>query len=328
MKRNATVVVVGSSNTDMIVQVEHLPRPGETVLGGEFLTAAGGKGANQAVAAARAGARVTLVARVGSDALGAETLRKLRASGVDVAHVSRDRTAPSGVALVWVADHGENSIAVASGANDRLSPEHVARASRAFVRAGVLLVQLETPLPTVAAAIDRARAAGMSVILNPAPARPLPAALLRKLSIITPNETEAERLTGIAVKSEVSARRAAAELLRRGVPTVVLTMGARGVLLASAAGCERLPAFRVEALDTTAAGDVFSGSLAAALAQGHALRDAVRRAAAAAAISVTRRGAQPSVPSRAEVDRFLAAPSPQGAIAAAPGRRGSAAPKK
>jgi len=328
MKRNATVVVVGSSNTDMIVQVKDLPRPGETVLGGEFMTAAGGKGANQAVAAARAGARVTLVARVGNDAFGTEALRNLRTAGVDVAQVSRDPAAPSGVALVLVADHGENSIAVASGANDRLSPAHVARASRAFTRAGVLLVQLETPLATVAAAIDRARAAGMTVILNPAPARPLPAALLRKLSIITPNETEAERLTGIAVKSEASARRATTELLRRGVPTVVLTMGARGVLLASVAGCERLPAFRVEALDTTAAGDVFSGSLAAALAQGHTLYDAARRAAAAAAISVTRRGAQPSIPSRVEVERFLSARLPQGAIAAAPGRRGSAAPKK
>lgn len=328
MKRNAAVVVVGSSNTDMIVRVDRLPRPGETVLGGEFLTAAGGKGANQAVAAARAGAQVIFIARVGMDELGAKVVAGLCADGIDVRHVTRDRAARSGVALIMVSKQGENSIAVASGANARLSPTHVRQAAGVFKRAGVLLVQLETSLATVAAAVDLARGAGVPVILNPAPALAVPDALLRKVDIITPNETEAELLTGIRVKGEASAARAAEALLRRGVPVVVLTMGGRGVLVASHAGRERIAAFAVDAIDTTAAGDVFSGTLAAALAAGHALGAAVRRACAAAALSVTRVGAQPSVPTRAEVERFLKAADAQGATAAAPGRRGSAAPKK
>lgn len=328
MKRNAAVVVVGSSNTDMIIRVEHLPRPGETVLGGEFLTAAGGKGANQAVAAARAGARVTFVARVGKDELGAQVVAGLRADGIDVRHVARDPAARSGVALILLSKQGENSIAVAPGANARLSPAHVRKAAGVFKGAGILLVQLETPLATVATAVDLARGAGVPVILNPAPALVVPDALLRKVEIITPNETEAELLTGIRVTGEASAARAAGALLRRGVPIVVLTMGRRGVLVATRAGRERIPAFEVDALDTTAAGDVFSGTLAAALAAGQLLGTAVRRASAAAALSVTRVGAQPSVPTRTEVERFLKAAGAQGATAAAPGRRGSAAPKK
>jgi ribokinase len=328
MKRNAAVVVVGSSNTDMIVRVDRLPRPGETVLGGEFLTAAGGKGANQAVAAARAGARVIFIARVGMDELGARVVANLRADGIDVRHVTRDRAARSGVALIMVSKQGENSIAVASGANARLSPTQVREAAGVFKRAGILLVQLETSLATVAAAVDLARGAGVPVILNPAPALAVPDALLRKVDIITPNETEAELLTGVRVKGEASAARAAEALLRRGVPVVALTMGRRGVLVASHAARERIAAFAVDAIDTTAAGDVFSGTLAAALAAGQALGPAVRRACAAAALSVTRVGAQPSVPTRAEVERFLKAADAQGATAAAPGRRGSAAPKK
>jgi ribokinase len=232
------------------------------------------------------------------------------------------------VALIMVSKQGENSIAVASGANARLSPAHVRKAAGVFEGAGILLVQLETSLATVTAAVDLARGAGVPVILNPAPALAVPDALLRKVDIITPNETEAELLTGIRVKGEASAARAAEALLRRGVPVVVLTMGGRGVLVASHAGRERIAAFAVDAIDTTAAGDVFSGTLAAALAAGHALGVAVRRACAAAALSVTRVGAQPSVPTRVEVERFLKAVDAQGATAAAPGRRGSAAPKK
>jgi ribokinase len=328
MADEGRVLVVGSSNTDMIVRVQRLPLPGETVLGGEFLTAGGGKGANQAVAAARAGARVTLVARLGADGFGEQTLAALRKEGIDTRFVSRDREARSGVALILVADSGENSIAVAAGANARLSPADVRRASRAFRRTDVMLVQLETPLPTVAAAVELAAQARVPVILNPAPAQPLDDGLLRRVSIITPNETEAGLLTGIRVSSERSALRAAEALRRRGPGTVILTMGGRGALVLSEAGRIHVPAFPVAAVDTTAAGDVFSGTLAATLAAGKSLPEAVRWASAAAALSVTRSGAQPSIPPRSRVERFLRTAARQGAMAAAPGRRGSAEPRK
>lgn len=334
------VVVVGSSNTDMVVRVQHLPRLGETVLGGEFLTAAGGKGANQAVAAARLGIPVSFIARVGRDALGDRTLVDLRKEGIDVRHVGRDPRARSGVALITVSDTGQNSIAVASGANSRLSPGHVRRASRSFAGYGPLLVQLETPLDTVVTAVELARRSGMPVILNPAPARELPDALLRKVSIITPNEIEAELLTGIRVTDEASAETAAKALRARGVSTVIITMGAKGAFVAAPDGARRVAGFAVKAVDTTAAGDVFNGALATALAEGWRLDDAVRFANAAAALSVTRQGAQPSAPRRRAVERLLASSGAdgharvrgpaksQGAIAAAPGRRGSGAPKK
>ena len=328
MNTAARVLVVGSSNTDMIVSLPRLPRPGETVLGGEFHTAAGGKGANQAVAAARAGAQVTLIARVGADAPGDQTLAALRSERIDTTFIRRDRLTRSGVALVLVAERGENSIAVAAGANARLSPTDLRRAARAFRRADVVLVQLETPLPTVVAAVELAAQARVPVILNPAPAQPLGESLWRRISIITPNETEAGLLTGIRVTGERSALRAASALRRRGVGTVILTMGERGALVLSAAGHVLVPAFAVAAVDTTAAGDVFSGSLAAQLAAGRPLPDAVRWASAAAALSVTRSGAQPSIPSRNRVERFLRTAARQGAMAAAPGRRGSAEPRK
>jgi ribokinase len=301
------ILVVGSSNTDMIVRLDRLPGPGETLIGGKFTTAAGGKGANQAVGAARAGGRVVFVGRVGTDGLGRSALANLRRDGVDVRHVVRDHEAPSGVALIFVARGGENSIAVASGANDRLSPADVDRAGPAFRRAGVMLVQLETPLNTVARAVELASKAGVRVILNPAPARALPERVLRSVSILTPNEHEAETLTGVKVDGESGAVRAAEALMRRGVKTVIVTLGARGALVADGGARGIIRGFKVRAVDSTAAGDIFNGALAVALAEGRALQDAVRFAQAAAAISVTRLGAQPSAPLRAEIDRFLRA---------------------
>ncbi len=300
------LVVIGSSNTDMIIRLDRIPRPGETVLGGEFVTAAGGKGANQAVAAARAGGRVTFVARVGQDMFGDQALAGFRHDGIRVDFVFRDPAAPSGVALIFVAKDGENSIAVAGGANARLSPTDVRRARGALSSASTLVMQLETPLKTVIAAAELAARAGVRVILNPAPAQPLPDRLLRRVSLLTPNETEAELLTGVRVTSDVTAAKAAEHLLARGVHAVVLTLGARGVLLATSEGQRRIPGFRVKAVDTTAAGDVFNGALAVALAEGRPLPAAARFACAAAAISVTRVGAQPSAPTRREIDRFLA----------------------
>jgi len=300
-----SVVVVGSSNTDMILRVARVPRPGETLLGGEFSTAPGGKGANQAVAAARAGGRVSFVARLGRDSLGDAALAGFRKEGMGLSHVVRDRGQPSGVALIFVGADGENSIGVAGGANQRLSPADVAGARGLISRARVLLVQLETPLRTVEAAARIARAAGVDVILNPAPARPLPGALLRNVSILTPNETEASVLTGVRVTGAASAARAARILMRRGVGTVIVTLGAGGALVATRGGSQVVPGFKVKAVDTTAAGDVFNGALAVRLAENCPLGAAVRFAHAAAAISVTRRGAQPSIPARAEIDALL-----------------------
>lgn len=303
--KKARILVVGSSNTDMIVQLRRLPGPGETVIGGKFSTAPGGKGANQAVGAARAGADVTFVGRVGSDAFGDSALENLARDGIDIALVVRDRAAPSGVAFICVAGGGENSIAVASGANDRLTSADVRRAAGAFQKADILLVQLETPLATVAAAVGLAAKAGARVILNPAPARMLPARMLRQVSILTPNEHEAELLTGIKVVDRASAAKAAGVLLRRGVGTVIVTLGKRGAFIAQGKSQEWMDGFKVRAVDSTAAGDIFNGALAVALGEGRALSDAVRFAQAAAAISVTRRGAQPSAPGRAEIERLL-----------------------
>ncbi len=299
------ILVVGSSNTDMIIKLDRIPRPGETILGGEFVIAAGGKGANQAVGAARAGGQVTFIARVGQDMFGEQAVAGFVQDGIHVEYVFRDKSRPSGVALIFVAQDGENSIAVASGANGRLSPADVKKAKSAFAGAAVLVMQLETPLETVETAAELAAKAGVRVILNPAPARPLPDALLRRVSILTPNESEAELLTGVRVTDAASAAKAADKLLAKGVETVIVTLGAKGALVACRAGQELVPGFAVQAVDTTAAGDIFNGALAVALAEGQPLAAAARFAHAAAAISVTRLGAQPSAPKRKEIEKLL-----------------------
>ncbi|MGO8696924.1 MAG: ribokinase [Limisphaerales bacterium] len=304
--RPKTVLVIGSSNTDLTIKMDRLPIPGETVLGGQFSTAAGGKGANQAVAAARAGAVVTFIARIGDDPFGDQAVAGFVADGINVDYVVRDKTSPSGVALIFVAASGENSIAVASGSNGKLTPADVKKARPAFRRADALVLQLESPLETVQAAAEIAAAIGLPVILNPAPARPLPKSLLRRISVLTPNEHEAELLTGIPVKSSPNAARAAAALHRGGIRGVIITMGPRGVFV-SGPGCgEMVPGYKVKPLDTTAAGDVFTGALAVALAEGKPLLEAARFANAAAALSVTRLGAQPSAPRRKEIEQLLA----------------------
>lgn len=299
------IVVVGSSNTDMIVKVPRIPRPGETILGGKFSTAAGGKGANQAVAAARAGGQVTFIARVGDDMFGQQALRGFEADGIDVQHVKTDPSEPSGVALIFVDEKGENSIAVASGANACLSPQDVDEAAAAIRSADILLMQLETPLPTVQRAAEIARGAGVKVILNPAPAMPLNDALLANLTLITPNESEAELLTGVGVTDTASAEAAAKALLDRGVEVAIITLGSKGALLKTSKLTKVIPGFKVTAVDATAAGDVFNGSLAVALAEGKGLEEAVRFANAAAALSVTKLGAQPSIPKREEIERLI-----------------------
>ena len=299
------VLVVGSSNTDMVLRVPRIPKPGETVLGGAFVMAAGGKGANQAVAAARAGANVVFVARVGEDVFGEQALANFRADGIDTRFVLRTVGAPSGVALINVDGRGENSISVASGANAVLSAADIEGAAPAFSSADVVLLQLESPLEAVEAAVRRAGERGVPVILNPAPARPLADDLLRRVAVLTPNEHEAELLAGVPVRDEEGARQAAARLRARGPAAVVVTLGERGAYASSREFEGLVPAFKVVPVDTTAAGDVFIGALAAAVAEGAPLAEALRFASAAAAISVTRPGAQPSAPARAEIEAFL-----------------------
>lgn len=301
-----SVLVIGSSNTDMIIKVDRLPQSGETIIGGEFTTSAGGKGANQAVAAARAGANVTFIARVGQDLFGKMAVGGFEANRINTDYIVRDPSNPSGVALIYVAKSGQNSIAVASGANSTLSPADVRKAKRCFSNHKVLLLQLETPLKTAQYAAQLAATAGMRVILNPAPARPLPSALLHGLYLLTPNEIEAALLTGVTVRSELAAARAADRLLSRGVQNVIVTMGAKGAYVAGERLRQFVPAYKVKAVDTTGAGDVFNGALAVAIAEGKTLFEAASFANAAAAISVTRLGAQSSTPTRKEIEQVLA----------------------
>ncbi len=301
------IVVVGSSNTDLVVRAPALPGPGETVLGSAFLVAPDGKGANQAVAAARLGARVTLVARLGVDEFGDRTLAALERESIDTTFVTRDAEAASGVALIVVSESGENAIAVAPGANMRLTAADVDRAAPAIREADMLLLQLETPLPTVRHAATLAMKAGVPVILNPAPAAPLAGELLSRVSVLTPNELEAAALTGASSSGVYAARQAALRLHASGVANVVITLGREGALMEGEAGSSQVPGCAVTAVDTTAAGDAFNGALAVALAEGASLGRAVRFANRAAALSITRPGAQPSLPTREAVESFAAA---------------------
>lgn len=301
----ARIVVVGSSNMDLVVKSSRIPVVGETILGGDFLMVPGGKGANQAVAAARLGAHVHFVARLGDDMFGRRSLENFKEAGVDTTHVTLSAEAPSGVALIMVDAHGNNVIVVASGANALLSPDDVHKAESDIASAGAVVTQLESPLETVQATAQLAHAAGVPFVLDPAPAQPLGPELLKLVDVLTPNETEAQILTGIEVTDEASGRAAAEELLSAGVKTVILTMGAQGFLLVNREKVEFVNAREVVAVDSTAAGDAFTGSLAVGMAQGQSLSEAGAFANCVAALSVTRMGAQPSMPTRQEVGDFM-----------------------
>ena len=293
------IVVVGSSNTDMVIQSEHLPAPGETILGGEFFMNSGGKGANQAVAAAKLGGDVVFVARVGDDIFGQEAVAGFKLEGINTDFIVTDPEQPSGVATIMVDGKGENCIAVASGANKLLSPADVDQAMAQVDAADVLLMQLETPIETIEYVAELGVQKGKTVILNPAPAQALSDELLAKIDVITPNETEAEMLTGIKVENLEGAEKAAQALRDKGVGTVIITLGSQGAFVLADSFTGIVPVRKVNVVDTTAAGDTFNGALAVGI--GQTIEEAVAFANKAATISVTRLGAQASVPSLEEL---------------------------
>lgn len=305
----ARIVVVGSANVDLVVQAPHIPRPGETVLGRDFVMALGGKGANQAVGVARLGAEVVFLARVGKDSFGDQCLDGYAREGINTSYISLDPEEATGVALIVVANDGENSIAVASGANMRLTPELIADASEAFEGADGVLLQLEIPIETVVEAARIGRKHGIPVVLNPAPAQPLQPELLSLIDVLTPNRIELAQLLGVS-ENEVMAmddERLAKHALGLGVPSVVITLGKEGALAAGSWGWTRVPSFAVETVDTTAAGDAFNAGLAVALGRGGSnLPEATRYACACGALATTKFGAQPSLPDEEAVQRLLA----------------------
>jgi len=296
---HSKIVVVGSTNMDMVVQADHIPVPGETVLSGSFFMNPGGKGANQAVAVARLGGAVVFVSKLGNDVFGRQFSQLFRDEGIDISFLLYDEDLPSGVALITVDKGGENSIVVASGANARLRKEDLADVME--TPSGILLLQLEIPMDVVEHAVESAASKGIKVILNPAPAAMLSPGLLQMIDILTPNQAEASMIAGMAVTDMDSARKAAKIICDKGVRTVVVTMGAMGAVICEGGECAVVETKKVDAVDTTAAGDVFNGAIAVALSEGKRMTEAVRFACDAAAISVTRLGAQASIPYRREL---------------------------
>jgi ribokinase len=298
------IIVIGSANTDMVVKSKTLPLAGETILGGVFLMNAGGKGANQAVAAARLGGHVTLVTKVGDDIFGKQTVDGLNKEGINTDYVFVDDEAPSGTALIMVNEDGENCIVVAPGANANLLPADISKIKN-INEAEIILMQLEIPMETIIAVAKIAKANHQKVIINPAPAQVLSDELLKGLFLVTPNETEATLLTGIKVEDEATASQAAEVFLKKGVQNVIITLGKQGAYFQNADVKLKIPAPVVKALDTTAAGDTFSGAISVALTENMNWENAIKFAIEAASISVTRMGAQASVPYRNEMDLQL-----------------------
>lgn len=302
--QQSKILVVGSSNTDMVIKTGHLPRAGETVLGGTFFMNPGGKGANQAVASARLGGQVAFICKTGSDIFGHQSQQLFEEEGIDTSYILSDKRNPSGVALITVDEEAENCIVVASGANANLLPTDLSAAIDAIKQADILLMQLEIPMKTVEYVAEIAFNEQKKVILNPAPAQTLSPKLLQHLYLITPNETEAEMISGVRITDNESAEEAAKVIAGLGVQHVIITLGSKGALVYYDHTTEIIPSVKVEAVDTTAAGDVFNGALAVALSEGRSMAEAVRFGCKAAAISVTRVGAQSSAPYRNEVDIF------------------------
>ena len=295
------IVVIGSSNTDLVIKTGRIPDPGETVIGGTFMMTAGGKGANQAVAAARLGGDVTFVAKVGDDMFGTESRERYIAEKLPADYILIEKGTPSGVALITVDAKGENCIVVAPGANNALTCADVDAVREVIASADYMLLQLEIPMETVEYAARIAYENGTRVVLNPAPAAALSEELISHLYLITPNRTECQLLSGVEISDRESAERAARRLMEMGVRNVIVTLGSKGALVMDGDGCTRVEAHRVEAVDTTAAGDVFNGALCVALSEGRTLTEAAEFASRASAVSVTRMGAQSSIPYREEL---------------------------
>ncbi len=297
------ILVAGSTNMDMVINTAAFPAPGETIVGQRFFMNFGGKGANQAVASARLGGHVIFAARTGSDIFGEQMRTNLKNENIDLRFLKTDPDEPSGIALITVNADGENTIVISPGANARLSPEDIDRLIPELMEIKVILMQLETPMETVKHLASLGNVQGKTVILNPAPAKPLENDLLKNLTIITPNETEAELLTGITIHGPDTAFKAAKALKAKGPEAVIITLGSHGAILYSDNEKAHIPALRAKAVDTTAAGDTFNGALAVMLAEGRSLKEAVVFANSAAALSVQKEGAQQSIPYRQDIEK-------------------------
>lgn len=295
------IIVIGSSNVDMVVRTSHLPAPGETILGGEFFMNQGGKGANQAVAIKRLGGNLIFMAKLGNDVLGRQSVGYFKKEGIDTRYIALDEDSASGVVLISVDDHAENSIVVASGANMLLNEQDVDKMLEEMCEGDILLMQLEIPLQTVEYAARKAFGKGVKVVLNPAPARSLPKELFRHLYMVTPNRIEAEMLTGIKIANDADVEKVAEEICAMGVKNVIITLGSKGCLIREEGVSYRIDAFKVEPVDTTAAGDTFNGALCVGLSEGMDLKQAAVMASKASSIAVTRMGAQSSIPYREEL---------------------------
>lgn len=295
------IIVIGSSNVDMVVRTSHLPALGETILGGEFFMNQGGKGANQAVAIKRLGGNLIFMAKLGNDVLGRQSVGYFKKEGIDTRYIAFDEDSASGVALISVDDHAENSIVVASGANMLLNEQDVDKMLEEMCEGDILLMQLEIPLQTVEYAARKAFGKGVKVVLNPAPARSLPKELFRHLYMVTPNRIEAEMLTGIKIANDADVEKVAEEICAMGVKNVIITLGSKGCLIREEGVSYRIDAFKVEPVDTTAAGDTFNGALCVGLSEGMDLKQAAVMASKASSIAVTRMGAQSSIPYREEL---------------------------
>lgn len=306
MQSVSNIVVVGSYVVDLMSRTPHMPQPGETVLGGPFKMGPGGKGGNQAVAAARQGAKVTMVTKLGEDELGKSAYANFVNEGINAEYITFDPVEATGAALITVDNHGENMIVVALGACGKLTDTDVSSAEDQVKQADVMLVQLETSMQAVEKAIELAEKHARPIILNPAPYQPVADELLAKVTYITPNETEASQLTGIMVNDIHSAEQAARALYQKGIKTVLITLGKSGCLIYTGEGnAQVIPGYKVEAIDTTGAGDAFNGGFAYALSIGHTIEEAVKYANAVAALSVTKVGTSPAMPTREEVEVFM-----------------------
>lgn len=301
----AHILVAGSLNMDLVVRVAAMPQPGETIFGRDFQMVPGGKGANQAIAAARSGAKVTLIGKVGADDFGTRLIENLVINGVNTKYIAVDKNAATGIATITLDERGQNSIIVASGANMRLAPKDIRAAWSSLKDVDMVVMPLEIPLDCVAEAAKLAKRAGAKVLLNPAPAQPLPAELLANLDLLIPNETELAILSGMPVNDRASAEKAAQVLFETGVETIIVTLGADGALLLQEGRAVYFAAPVVEVVDTTAAGDSFIGGLAAKAAAGKTLEEAIVYATCAGALAVTQFGAQPSIPMAADVEKLL-----------------------